>query len=137
MTQSIYPALRYADAHAAIDFLCKAFGFERLAVYESGNTVEHAELALGNSIIMLGSMRDVGSVHFVTPKEAGGVTGSIYIGIENVDAHHDRAVAAGARVVRPLTDEDYGSRDYMCLDPEGNVWSFGTYAPQAQATPRS
>ena len=52
----------------------------------------------------------------------------IYIAVENPDALHDRAVAAGAEIVMELTDTDYGSRDFSCRDPEGNLWSFGTYA---------
>jgi uncharacterized glyoxalase superfamily protein PhnB len=55
----------------------------------------------------------------------------LYVVVDDPDAHHRRAVAAGAEVVQPLTDEDYGSRGYTVRDPEGNVWSFGTYQPAA------
>jgi uncharacterized glyoxalase superfamily protein PhnB len=48
---------------------------------------------------------------------------------ERIDEHYERAVAAGAEVVRPIHDTDYGSRDYIVRDPEGNLWSFGTYRP--------
>ena len=51
--------------------------------------------------------------------------------VADADAHHARAVAAGARVVYPLKDEDYGGRGYSCLDPEGHLWNFGTYDPWA------
>lgn len=50
--------------------------------------------------------------------------------VDDVDAHHRRAVEHGAEIVMEPTDQDYGSRDYMARDAEGNVWSFGTYAPQ-------
>ena len=53
----------------------------------------------------------------------------IYLVVDDPDAHYERAVAAGAEIVQPLTDEDYGSRGYTARDPEGNVWSFGTYQP--------
>ena len=56
-----------------------------------------------------------------------------YVVVDDPDAHHDRAVAAGANVVMPLTDQDYGSRDYAARDPEGNQWSFGTYQPVAHS----
>jgi len=129
MSQTMFPFLRYKDAKAAIAWLCDAFGFERIAVHESNGYVEHAELAFGDSIVMLGSKRDGAPIRLLTPDEAGGVTAGIYIAVSDADKHHDRALAAGARIVHALTDQDYGSRDYSCLDPEGNLWSFGTYAP--------
>jgi uncharacterized glyoxalase superfamily protein PhnB len=69
----------------------------------------------------------------LTPAEACGVTAGIYIAVTDPDKHHERAVAAGARIVHPLTDQDYGSREYSCMDPEGNLWSFGTYVPHVPA----
>ena len=54
----------------------------------------------------------------------------LYLVVSDPDAHHARAVDAGAEVVIPLRDEEYGSRGYSALDPEGNVWSFGTYRPE-------
>ena len=53
----------------------------------------------------------------------------LYVVVEDPDAHHERAVAAGAQIVRAMRDEEYGSRGYTARDPEGNVWSFGTYRP--------
>lgn len=129
MSQTMFPFLRYKDAKAAITWLCDAFGFERLAVYESGDYVDHAELAFGDSVVMLGSKRDGGPITMLSPDQAGGVTAGIYVAVSDADQHHNRALAAGARIVRPLEDQDYGSRDYSCLDPEGNLWSFGTYVP--------
>jgi uncharacterized glyoxalase superfamily protein PhnB len=88
-------------------------------------------LTLGNGMIMLGSARDdeFGKL-MKTPAQVGGAsTQGSYIIVPDADAHHARAVAAGAKVVYPLKDEDYGGRGYSCLDPEGNVWSFGTYDP--------
>jgi uncharacterized glyoxalase superfamily protein PhnB len=131
----IIPTLRYRDAAAAIDWLSRAFGFERHAVYpgEDG-TIAHAQLTFGNGMIMLGSARDdaFGKLQ-KTPAAVGGVgTQSAYVIVPDADAHHARAVAAGARVVYPLTDEDYGGRGYSCLDPEGHLWNFGTYDPWAR-----
>jgi uncharacterized glyoxalase superfamily protein PhnB len=132
-TVTVIPALQYKDAPAAIDFLCRAFGFEKKAVYEGKNgTIEHAELTLGNGMIMLGSVKDTEYGRLlVRPREAGGVTMSVYALVEDPDAHCARAKAAGAEITREPVTQDYGGRDYTCRDPEGNVWSFGTYDPWA------
>jgi uncharacterized glyoxalase superfamily protein PhnB len=122
MTQSIYPTLRYRDAHAAIDWLERAFGAERKEVHEAGGTVVHAEVRIEGDLVMIGSERD-------EPGPKVGVT-SVYVAVADPDAHHDRAVAAGAEVTSELADTDYGSRDYAVRDPEGNRWYFGTYRPE-------
>src|SRR5690554_1297328 len=107
----IIPTMRYRDAAAAIDWLCRAFGFERhLVVPGEDGTIAHAQLTFRNGMIMLGSARDddFGRLQ-KTPAEVGGVgTQSPYVIVEDADAHHARAVAAGATVVYPLKDEDYG-----------------------------
>jgi len=123
----IFPTLRYNDAHAAIDLLVNAFGFTRRAVYEDDNgVVQHAELAYGDGVIMLGDApREPDSNRLDMP--IGG--GSVYIVIDDPDAHYERAKTAGVKIRRELRDEDYGSRGYTAEDPEGNVWSFGTYRP--------
>ena len=122
----IYPALRYHDARAAIDWLGEAFGFTEKEVHAGeGDAIAHAELNLpGGGIVMLSSEPDEPDRW---GKRAG--LGWLYAATDDVDALHDRAVAAGAEVVMELTDTDYGSRDFSVRDPEGNVWSFGTYAP--------
>jgi uncharacterized glyoxalase superfamily protein PhnB len=126
------PALRYQNAPAAIDWLCKVFGFTRHAVHSMPDgTVAHAELALGNGMIMLGSARDDEYGRgFKSPGELGGVeTRSSYIVAADADAVYTRAQAAGAVVVRPLKDTGYGSREFTVKDPEGHSWSVGTYDP--------
>ncbi|NXY96287.1 VOC family protein [Streptomyces sp. BR123] len=125
---SVFPALVYRDAKAAIRQLTEAFGFTRVAVYEGDDgTVRHAELSYGPGAVMLGS-RGTGSVFDKAMADAG-PTG-IYVVVDDVDAHHRRAVEHGAEILMEPTDQDYGSRDYMARDVEGNIWSFGTYAPQ-------
>jgi uncharacterized glyoxalase superfamily protein PhnB len=127
---NIFPALRYRDASAAIDWLGRAFGFEAKAVHRSdGGVVEHAELQLGAGLIMLGQHREDG--WFGGEPDPRASTVGIYAVVDDVDAHHDRAKAAGAEIVRDLTDQDYGSREYSARDLEGNLWSFGTYDPYA------
>jgi uncharacterized glyoxalase superfamily protein PhnB len=131
---TVIPALRYRNAPAAIDWLCQVFGFERHAVYEGENgTIGHAELTLNGGMIMLGSARDDehGS-RFKSPDELGGMeTRGAYIVVADADATHARAVAAGASIVRPLQNTDYGSREFAVRDPEGHSWSVGTYDPWA------
>ena len=130
MPVNMVPALTYDDAKAAIEFLCDAFGFERKVVYEDDQgTVEHAELTYGDGMVMLGNTRDTEYGRRVsTPGNLGGITGSIYVVVEDADAHRATARAAGAEV-SDLTDQDYGSRDYSARDPEGHLWTFGTYQP--------
>ncbi|MCB5168130.1 VOC family protein [Streptomyces bambusae] len=124
---SICPTLLYDDAAAAIRQLTEAFGFTRVAVYEGDDgSVVHAELAYGSGLVMLGS-KGTGGV-FDTVMAGSGPAG-VYVVVEDVDAHHARAVEHGVEILMPPTDQDYGSRDYMARDAGGNVWSFGTYAP--------
>jgi uncharacterized glyoxalase superfamily protein PhnB len=131
--QRIYPAVRYDDARAAIAWLSSALGFGEHVVYMGeGDTVAHAQLALGGNLIMLGSVKDDG--YGKSPKSLGGVTGSIYIALDTpaeIDARYARAKAAGAEIVREVCDTDYGSHEFSARDPEGYVWSFGTYRPDA------
>jgi uncharacterized glyoxalase superfamily protein PhnB len=126
---NIFPALRYKDASAAVEWLAKAFGFEEKAVYRGDDgTVHHAEMQLGAGIIMFGQDRE----DFLLggkPRDPLSSSVSIYVVVPDPDAHFEQARAAGANIVRPLTDEDYGSREYSARDVEGNLWSFGTYDP--------
>jgi uncharacterized glyoxalase superfamily protein PhnB len=125
--QSVFPAIRYARAASAIDWLEKAFGFRRLAVYagQAPEEIAHAELLAGEhgDVIMLGSLK--GPARDAAARSSD----SIYIYVADVDAHYQRAKQAGATIERELTDTDYGSREYSARDLEGRVWSFGTYAP--------
>jgi uncharacterized glyoxalase superfamily protein PhnB len=137
-TPNIYPCLGYRDAKAAIRWLCEAFGFEERMVHPGEDReVAHAELSLGPGMIMLGSahedMKPVDTDAFASGGQVdfSRIPFALYVAVEDVDAHCERARAAGAEIVRELTDTDYGSREYACRDLEGNVWSFGTYQPTA------
>jgi uncharacterized glyoxalase superfamily protein PhnB len=128
-TADLYACLRYEDAPAAIEWLERAFGFRRgLVVPGDDGSVVHAEMSFGTGGIMLGSIKD-SQVGISTPRSLGGSTQSIYVIVEDPDAHYARARAAGAEIVYELADQDYGSRDYSARDPEGHLWSFGTYRP--------
>jgi uncharacterized glyoxalase superfamily protein PhnB len=117
---AITPVLRYRDALAAIEFLERAFGFKATAVYENGDRVEHAQLVFGDGMVML-------STDSEQPWGSHAGQGWTYVVVDDTDAHHERARAAGADVIREPEDQEYGSRDYTARDPEGNLWSFGTY----------
>jgi uncharacterized glyoxalase superfamily protein PhnB len=120
---TVFPTLKYDDAHAAIEFLTTALGFEKHAVYEDDDgRVAHAELRHGDGMVMLGDRRGESDRY-----ETGRAV--VYVVVDDPDALHERAKAAGARIVAELSDQDYGSRDFAAADPEGNVWSFGTYRP--------
>ena len=132
--QTVYPAIRYLDAHAALAWLERAFGFVPHVVYDDPDgSVAHAQLVVAGNLVMIGSSRE-GVYPVRSPGEVGGVTGGIYVALPDaaaVDALHARAHAAGARVIEPPHDTDYGSHDFSARDLEGHPWSFGTYRPQA------
>jgi uncharacterized glyoxalase superfamily protein PhnB len=120
---SIWPAFRYRDAPAAIRFLKEAFGFEEVVVYpgESADVVAHAELRWPDGGgVMLGSYRQ-------DELNLQPGAGSVYIATPNVAGIYDRAQKAGAEIVRPLRAEEYDSQTFTARDPEGVIWSFGTY----------
>ena len=134
-TTRIFPFLRYENAPAAFEWLHQAFGFEKqMLVPGPKGTVAHAQLRHGASVVMLGTAQDDG-MNLKSPSAAGGVTQGIYVHVDDVAAHHDRAKAAGAEIVMALEDTPYGSREYMAKDLEGHLWSFGTYAPNTAAKP--
>jgi uncharacterized glyoxalase superfamily protein PhnB len=124
---TIFPALRYDDAPAAIAFLRDTFGFEVLADYRSESNpdrVDHAELRWPEGGgVMLGSGREDSSL-----KNLPTGVGSIYLVTTKPDDLYERAKQAGASIEMELHDTDYGSRGFTCRDPEGVFWSFGTYA---------
>jgi uncharacterized glyoxalase superfamily protein PhnB len=123
--QTIHPVLRYEDAHAAIDFLEAAFGGQRVQVHENDDgAVVHAELRLAGEVVLISS---TGAGNPVFDQGAG--RSVVYIALDDVDALHQRALEAGADILMAPTDQDYGSRDFAARDPEGNIWSFGTYRP--------
>ncbi|MEJ2864413.1 VOC family protein [Actinomycetospora flava] len=119
---SVHPTLRYRDPDAAITFLRDALGFTVAAAHrDDAGTVQHAELVQNGGAVLVGPRRE--GDRFATGRAV------VYVAVDDVDAHHDRAAAAGATIIMGLTDQDYGSREYAAVDAEDNVWSFGTYRP--------
>lgn len=127
----LYPALRFKNAERMIAFLCDAFGLTVHAKYTNdAGKVIHAELAFGSSMIMCGDEKDDAFGAMVGA--ADGQSGkALYIAVDDADAAFERARAAGAEILQGVVERDYGSREFVCRDPEGNVWSFGTYWPKA------
>jgi len=122
--------LTYDDPRGAIDWLEGALGFERASVHEGPNgEIVHAELRFGDGMIMLGASgpNDFG---LRTPRELGAVSQGVYLIVDDIAACYVRAQAASAEILRELKDTDYGSQEFMARDPEGNIWSVGTYRPE-------
>lgn len=131
-TSTIIPTLRYSDAHAAIDWLCKAFGFRKHAVYDDdAGGVAHAQLTFGNGMVMLGSVRDNAfGQHILQPEQTYGRETQVpCVIVADCRAHYVKAKAAGARIVDDYAEKDYGGAGYSCRDPEGHLWWFGSYDP--------
>ena len=120
---AIVPYLSYVDAHAAMEFLTRAFGLEVVqAVDGEDGRLMHGEMRHGNGVVMLGSVDD--------PPTVG--SPGLYLVVADVDAHHARAMEAGAREVYGPEDTAFGTRRWRGRDPEGHEWSFGTYAPSTE-----
>jgi uncharacterized glyoxalase superfamily protein PhnB len=124
---TVWPILSYRDARAALAFLRDAFGFEERAAYardDDPSIIEHAEMRwpLGGGVMFGTAGKDDSPFGQRVPGND-----SVYVVTDEPDALYERAVTAGAEVVRGLVDEDYGSRGFSVRDPEGNIWSFGTY----------
>jgi uncharacterized glyoxalase superfamily protein PhnB len=128
---TMYPILGYRDLATAIDWLCRVFSFQPLEIMQDeGGTYVHVELRLGDGVIMTTTQsEDPGAGN---PRDQPLTTQGLYVALDGVDAHYDRAVSEGAEILRPLADTDYGSREYTARDQEGNLWSFGTYRPGAR-----
>lgn len=132
MSNSIIPTLKYEDAATAIEWLCTAFGFKKhLVVPGENDSIRHAQLTLGNGMIMLGSAGDTAFDQLQkTPGTVGGVgTQSAYVIIDDVDSHCETARQAGAEIVMEPEDQHHGGRFYACRDPQGHLWNFGSYNP--------
>ena len=128
--QTIFPILRYNDARGAMRSLCASFGFvELFSVPESGPFVRHAQLKLGTNVIMLGSARP--DELMASPQALGAATQALYVFVDDLDAHFERARSAGAEITSPIKHTDFGSREYHVRDLEGHFWTFGTYVPDA------
>ena len=132
---SIIPSILYKDANAAIEWLCSAFGFEKhLIVPGEDGIIVHAQLTLGDIMIMISSAQRQSEYTKLIkqPNEIGNFeTQSPYVVLteNDMDAHYEKSIAHGAKIVIELKAEDYGGKNYSCYDPEGHLWNFGSYDP--------
>lgn len=131
-------AMRYRDVAAAVEWLCAAFGFEKGRVVTGADgSIGYAQLTLGSGMILLEPVGEAGLDGFmVQPDEiGGGETQSCYFTVADADAHYARARAAGAGIVSDIADFESGGRGYSARDPEGHVWTFGTFDPWGRREP--
>lgn len=128
----LFPTLRCEDADAMIRWLTQVLGFRERVVHRDDDGVRHAELILGNSILMLGQNREESYGAMVGE---GRKTDALYVSVTDPDGLFERVKASGAEIEAEPFDTGYGSRDFMCRDPEGNLWGFGTYWPKASEPP--
>ena len=132
---AVIPSMQYRDAHKAIDWLERAFGFERQAVYEGpGGTIAHAQLVFGNGMVMLSSAQetsDWGRMMTEPSRIEGKNTSTLVLIVTDATAVYGRAKLAGAEIVQELAEMPYGGMAFGCKDLEGYLWSIGEYDPWA------
>lgn len=134
MGSTVVPCLRYRDAHALIEWLCSNVGFDkRLVIPGKNGTVSHAELTLGDGMVMIGTeLDDAYGQLLTTPDKTGGLqTQTVWIRVDDADTLYARVVESGADIVQQIGDVSQGGRAFACRDPEGHVWQVGTYDPWA------
>ena len=123
-TPRVTPYLYYQDVAAALRFLADAFGFrEKLRMPGPDGKIAHAEMTLGDGLVMMGCP----GAEYQNPKRLGQTTQSLYVYVDDVDAHCARAKKAGAKIVDEPEDQFYGDRRYGAEDPEGHHWFFATH----------
>lgn len=121
--QRVIPYLAYADAPAAIEYLCDAYGFEAGTQMDMGNGVlGHAELHLQDNVVFLATAFD--EMGLASPRSLSAVHGQVMVYVDDVDDHYEHARAAGAEIVEEIADQFYGDRSYRTVDPEGHQWIF-------------
>ncbi len=129
--QRVFPYLAYEDAGAAIEWLCRVFGFEPVDVQTiPDGRVVHAALALEGAQVMLASLFDGGG--YCSPKLLDELPSHVLIHVDDVDAHFQRATAQGATIRYGPVDQPWGARLYEATDLEGHRWAF--MQPQDEPT---
>src|SRR5579862_3622230 len=126
----VTPYLLYEDVDATVDWLVDVFGFaERYRMPGPDGKTSHAELQMGAGVVMMGNP----GPDYKNPKHTAAVTQLVFVYVDDVDKHHQRALSKGAEVVRPLADQFYGDRVYGVLDPEGHHWQFAQHVKDVAA----
>lgn len=130
----IFPTMRCRDAHAMIGWLKEVLGFREHFIHRNNDVVEHAQMAYGASILMLGQSRE-DDYDTMVGEPGGRRTDALYLAVDDPDALFAKVKTSGAPIEMEIKDTDYGNREFACRDPEGNLWSFGSYWPKADETP--
>jgi uncharacterized glyoxalase superfamily protein PhnB len=127
----ITPYLYYEDVVSAMKFLAKAFGFRRFGAVSRGpdGKINHAAMKVGSNVVMMGRPPTA----YRNPRRLGQATQCLLLDVRGVDAHFQRALEAGARVLQEPADTPFGTRRYGVADPEGHQWYFS----QRRRTKRS
>ncbi len=121
--QRVIPYLAYADAPAAVEFLCRTYGFEAgVQMDMGGGVLGHAELHLDDNVVFLATAFD--EIGLTSPRNLSAVHGQVMVYVDDVDEHYENAKAAGAEITEEITDQFYGDRSYRTVDPEGHQWVF-------------
>ena len=134
---NITPALQYKDAPAAIEWLCKVLGFEKQLVVPMGDgKIVHAQLTNGAGMIMLSSENDTEySRHMINPQDIDGKNTQsllLYIPDDEIESHYKQALSHDVHLLVQLRSEKFGGQYYSLKDPEGHLWSIGSYDPYAK-----
>jgi PhnB protein len=132
----VTPYILYEDVASALGWLEKAFGFhERMRLPGPDGKVNHAEMEVADGVIMMGCP----GREYQNPKRAGHVAQELYVYVDDVDKHFDRAKGAGATILEEPEDQFYGDRRYRAVDPEGHRWCFAQHvrdvAPEEMKPP--
>ena len=123
--QSVTPYLAIKNAGAAIEFYKQVFGAtEKMRMAEPDGKIGHAEIEIGKARIMISD--EYPEIDVLGPQSRGGSTVGLHILVEDVDTVFNRAVAAGAKQLKPVSDQFYGERSGQLADPFGHVWYIGT-----------
>lgn len=129
--QVVFPNLRYLDPKGAIEFLTGAFGFvPHFVVAADDGGVEHAQVLAGSNLIFLSREHPDDRYGMHSPQVLNGTAQALCIRVpdDTLDPHQTRAEASGARILNPIHDSLAGVREYTCADPEGQLWTFSSYA---------
>lgn len=130
----LYPTMRCQNVEAIIAWLKDVLGFTERVIYRHDGKIVHAELAFGSCILMLGAHRDDDYAKRVGDL-GGRRTDALYVAVDDPDALFAKVKASGVKIEAELHNTEYGSRDFAARDPEGGLWSFGTYWPKVGEAP--
>lgn len=133
--QTLFPTLRYSDPKSAIDWLVRALGFTVHFIADESGQIVHAQLALGGNLLFIGPDHSDDKYGMHSPLALNGTNQCVCIAVDDgIAARCERARAAGAEIVTEPYHTPYGSHEFSLRDPEGHVWTVGTYRGEANSS---